>query len=217
MTPTTTSVSAPSTRSTTRQPGELTGLIQPLRLAVHLPSLLVRGPRGHGEHVLVLPGRSFGDLTTLPLRAFLRAKGYRPTGWGLGRNRFPVPETVAPMVDLLQERGAADRPSSLVGQSLGGYLAREVSRQRPDLVDRVVTIGSPIFGATSGDALTRPITALWSAVDRVVPPSRSRDRNPTTEQIEIRSTHFAMGLDPDVWRAVATALAADRSPGATPA
>lgn len=194
-------MSGPSTTS------ELAGLVQPLRLLVRLPGLLVRGPRGHGERVLVLPGRSFGDLTTLPLRAFLRAKGHRAVGWGQGRNHRPVPTMVAPVVGLLEGGGAGDAPWAIVGQSLGGYLGREVARQRPDLVDQVITLGSPIFGATTAAPLTRPVTALWSAVDRVVPPTRARDRSPDTEQVEVQSTHFAMGLDPDVWRAVADRLA----------
>ena len=158
--------------------------------------------------MLVLPGRSFGDLTTLPLRAFLRVKGHRPVGWRHGRNRHAVPTMVSPMVELLEQGGAADRPWAIVGQSLGGHLGREIARQRPDLVERVVTIGSPIFAATSAEPLVRPVTALWSAKDRVVPPFRSRDRSPATEQVEIGSTHFAMGLDPDVWRIIADRLAA---------
>ena len=33
-------------------------------------------PRGDGHRVLVLPGLAANDLTTLPMRAFLRDRGY---------------------------------------------------------------------------------------------------------------------------------------------
>ena len=37
-------------------------------------------------------------------------------------------------------------PVRLIGWSLGGYLAREAARERPDLVHQVITLGSPVVG-----------------------------------------------------------------------
>lgn len=205
----TTGTPRPTARPTSREGlGELAGVVQPLRLAIQLPSLLLQGERGHGRPVLVLPGRGFGDETTLPLRAYLRSKGYRPSGWGLGRNGFTARTATGPLVDLLEARGAREEPWALVGQSMGGHLAREVARRRPDLVDRVVTIGSPVFAPASPGPITRPVTALWSRADRIVDAGWAIDRTPGVDHVEVRSTHLAMGLDPDVWRAVADALAA---------
>jgi pimeloyl-ACP methyl ester carboxylesterase len=36
-----------------------------------------------------------------------------------------------------------DEPTSLVGISAGGIVAREFARRRPDLVRQVITVGSP--------------------------------------------------------------------------
>ena len=64
--------------------------------ALTVPELLVTvpgaavaalaAPPGGVRPVLVLPGFVTGDITTAPLRAFLRSLGHRPFGWGLGLN-----------------------------------------------------------------------------------------------------------------------------------
>lgn len=186
--------------------GELAGLVQPFRLLLRSPSLLA-APRGRGQRVVVLPGRGFGDASTGPLRAFLGAKGYDVVGWTLGANRNDARAMVRPVIELLERRGDESGPVALVGQSLGGYLAREVARQRPDLVFQVITLGSPLFERTSSAELTVPVTALWSAADRVVAPRRASGGDGDVELIEVHSTHFSMGLDPDAWLTVARVLA----------
>lgn len=51
--------------------------------------LLSLAPRGDGHPVLVLPGLIASDLSTRPLRSFLKNRGYTVSGWGLGRNFGP--------------------------------------------------------------------------------------------------------------------------------
>ena len=187
--------------------GELAGLVQPLRLLLRAPGLLA-APRGGGDRVVVLPGHGFDDLSTAPLRWFLRRKGHDVSGWTLGVNRNDARTMVRPVIDVLEGTAAADgRPVALVGQSLGGYLAREVARHRPDLVSQVVTLGSPLFRPTTDAVLRPPVTAVWSAADRVVPVRRAKGGDGDVDHVEVASTHFSMGLDPDVWLAVARALA----------
>src|SRR5262245_48180304 len=48
--------------------------------------LLKRAPRGDGHPVLVLPGYTASDISTGPLRRYLRALGYDVYAWELGRN-----------------------------------------------------------------------------------------------------------------------------------
>jgi hypothetical protein len=43
--------------------------------------------KGDGHPVLVLPGLMAGDDSTIPLRNFLKGRGYDVRGWGLGLNR----------------------------------------------------------------------------------------------------------------------------------
>ena len=48
-------------------------------------------PRGDGHPVLVLPGLITSDRSTVPLRSFLKSKGYDVHGWEHGRNYGPLP------------------------------------------------------------------------------------------------------------------------------
>jgi pimeloyl-ACP methyl ester carboxylesterase len=109
-----------------------------------LPSLL-SGPRGDGHAVLVIPGFLAGDESTTPLRAVLSARGFRAEPWLLGRNLGPTAHIVSGLYRRLEEIYAATgEPVSLVGWSLGGSFARELGRTRPELVRRVITLGSPL-------------------------------------------------------------------------
>src|SRR5688572_24630167 len=107
-----------------------------------------------GLPVLVLPGMGVGDWTTGRLRRYLRARGFDARGWGLGRHHPDVPATLDRMLPRLEalalERG---RPVALVGWSLGGVVARELARLRPDLVSRVVTLGAPVRGGVRHTAI----------------------------------------------------------------
>src|ERR1700744_5526401 len=65
--------------------------------------LLSLAPRGAGNPVLVLPGLIASDVSTRPLRAFLRNRGYDVKGWGQGRNLGLRPGVENGLKDLLQE------------------------------------------------------------------------------------------------------------------
>src|SRR6201993_5057629 len=51
--------------------------------------LLRRAPRGDGHPVLVLPGLAASDVSTRPLRTYLKAQGYAAHGWKQGPNHGP--------------------------------------------------------------------------------------------------------------------------------
>jgi hypothetical protein len=113
-------------------------------LASSLPRLH-RGERGDGHGVLVMPGLLADDLSTTALRGILTARGYRATPWGLGANIGPTPRIVDGITTRLHD--LADRtgsPVSLVGWSLGGFLARELARRFPDEVRMVITLGTAL-------------------------------------------------------------------------
>ena len=101
--------------------------------------LLRRAPRGDGHPVLVLPGLSASDISTRPLRAYLKAQGYAVHGWKLGPNRGPRPGVEAAMDARLAELAERyQRKVSLIGWSLGGVFAREIARRTPELVRQVI-------------------------------------------------------------------------------
>jgi pimeloyl-ACP methyl ester carboxylesterase len=130
----------------------LTGLMMPT---------LLQAPKGDGHPVMVLPGFLASDISTRPLRSFLRVKGYQSVGWGLGRNlgthivggKHIVSDELLDQVIRLSVK--SNQKVSLVGWSLGGILAREISRVAPDCVRQVITLGSP-FNSSEG---TTPMVA----------------------------------------------------------
>jgi pimeloyl-ACP methyl ester carboxylesterase len=218
-------------------------LTEPVRGLADLASLplaapwLASAPRGDGHGVLVLPGLLASDMSTAPLRQYLRLLGYDVHGWGLGRNVGP---TDAVLDELPRElAGLAARssgPVSIIGWSLGGIYARELARGNPGLARRVITMGSP-FGlladvrqnrahnvyqrrsylhadgrVPSREQVAQPIsvpsTAVYSRLDGIVPWQACTE--PTTnlhENVEVRCGHFGFGVDPATLWVVADRLA----------
>ncbi len=133
--------------------------------------LLTRLPRGDGHAVMVLPGFTANDTSTLPLRRLLRSLDYEAYGWDQGANMGRAPgqrEALLARITELQERSG--RKVSLIGQSLGGIFARELARARPDQVRQVISLGSPFSGAGVQGS------NLWPFVEQITgrtPPSVS--------------------------------------------
>ncbi len=114
-----------------------------------LHQIAAKGTQSQG--VLTLPGFSGPEASLVPLVQFLRAQGFYAKSWGLGTNRGPSgPDYMKFLADLMAPRlkQMADKTGnkvSLVGQSLGGIYGRELARAYPNLVDRVITLGSPAY------------------------------------------------------------------------
>lgn len=124
--------------------------------------VLRRLGRGDRHPVLVLPGFTAGDRSTMALRATLRGWGYWVHGWRLGLNLGPTPGRVADVeARLLEVHGRHERPITLVGWSLGGIYARELARAHPEKVRQVISLGSP-FRISPHDR-----SALSPLVDRL--------------------------------------------------
>ncbi len=105
------------------------------------------GPRGpaDGPKLMVIPGFLATDRTTLGLQRAFAEGGFRVTGWGLGLNRGVTEDTVDRIADRVERFGKGGKVI-LVGWSLGGLYARVVAQERPELVEKVVTLGSPFSG-----------------------------------------------------------------------
>lgn len=208
-----------------------------VRSVVRLPTLRGRAlPRGDGERVLVVPGFMTSDRSTVVLRRFLRRLGYDVHGWGMGINRGRV-EELMPEVIARAEGLAGDGSLKLVGWSLGGVIARELSRERPALVERIVTMGTPVVGGPkytftarhyqkrgvdldaieariaerNAQPLSAPVTAIYSRADQVVSWRACLDPNADNdvEHVEVATSHIGLGFDPETLRIVARALAGE--------
>lgn len=169
-----------------------------------------------------------------PLRTWLAWLGHDARHWGLGVNQGdPEGDTrrLAPTVAALARE--KQRPVVLVGWSLGGVIAREIARIRPEVVARVVTYGTPAIGGPvhtvaaeawspaererisarvrSEDAanpISVPITSIFTRRDHVVAWQAQLDHaSPDVRHVEVDSTHLSMGIDPDVWLTIARELA----------
>lgn len=204
-----------------------------------LPSwpLLARAPAGDGHPVIVFPGLSASDGSTLPIRGYLQNLGYDISGWNQGYNFGPragiLQAAKRQVMDTCEVTG---EKVSLVGWSLGGIYARELAKELPDCVRSVVTMGTPFSGShtstnawrlfelTSGKDITRelqqfdlpvappvPTTSIYSRTDGVVawPASiqKPSKSNPRTENVEVIASHIGLGLNPTAWWALADRLA----------
>jgi len=191
-------------------------------------------PAGDGHPVLVFPGLSANDVSTIPLRNFLRDRGYAPHPWNYGFNFGPRSGVLRGCVEHVRElHETTGRKVSLVGWSLGGLYAREVAKLLPDLTRCVVTLGTPFTGnpkATNAWRLYEwisdgkvddpqiqaqlrvppkvPTTSIYSKSDGIVAWQCSLNPlGPQLENIEIQASHFGMGLNPAALFAVADRLA----------
>ena len=205
--------------------------------------LLQRAPQGDGHSVIVFPGLTAGDATTVPLRRYLDSRNYDVSGWGQGLNLGPRDGVLEAAKRQLQEVcESSGNKVSLVGWSLGGIYARELAKEMPDKVRCVVTLGTPfagphtstnawrIYQLASGRRIERetehydlpeappvPTSSIYSRTDGVVAWRGSiqapASHNPHTENIEVVASHFGIGLNPSAWWAIADRLSQPHGPG----
>jgi pimeloyl-ACP methyl ester carboxylesterase len=126
-------------------------------------SLLCEARRGDPHPVLVLPGFTASDASTLMLRRFLDQLGYRTLPWTLGANTGNANQLgrlVSRFRALAREQG---EPISLIGQSLGGVYARALAREWPDAVRQVITLASP-FAANQSSEVNGLVQALFESM-----------------------------------------------------
>ncbi|WP_370283504.1 alpha/beta hydrolase [Ramlibacter sp. WS9] len=209
----------------------------PFEFGALLPAwpALSRAPASDGHTVLVFPGLSASDATTVPLRGYLGTLGYKTAGWSQGFNFGPRAGVLEKAKrDLRDACDASGRKVSLIGWSLGGVYARELAKELPDLVRGVITLGSPFAGPpkstnawrvyelTSGRSIDReheqfnlpvappvPTTSIYSRSDGIVAwqGSIQQPDHDETENIEVVASHIGLGLNPSAWWAVADRLA----------
>jgi pimeloyl-ACP methyl ester carboxylesterase len=223
---------------------EARGLLELPRLLLRFPDL-ARQPRGQGHPVLLLPGYGAGDGSTALLKGYLRMLGYRARGWGLGRNKGDASELLPRVLKRVSSlaRRSNNHKVHLIGWSFGGYLARELARERADLIGQVITLGTPVIGGPKYtvvanrfrrrgidvDAIaaevelrnqisfSTPVIAIYSRRDAVVAWQACIDRHSlNVEHVEVGTTHFGFGFSPEVYKIIAQRLAAGRATVAQP-
>jgi len=214
-------------------PLELRAFGEGAALAAAWP-VLDRAPDGDGHGVIVAPGFATDDASTVPLRRFLKNRGYHTRGFRNGRMDGPTQANLDAIMN--NARDLADKTGdkvSLVGWSLGGCLVREAAREIPDIIRGVITLGSPFQDVTAnsisiawkllkskdsiedrertqslGAPIPVPATAIYSASDGIVAGDACRERpGGQRESIEVFASHFGLGVNPLVYYALADRLA----------
>lgn len=197
--------------------------------------LLASASPGDGHPVVVLPGLFANDLTTRPLRRFLRELCYDAHGWGLGVNWGPAPGLREKLDALLLGLHARHgRRVSIVGWSLGGIYARELARAHPEKVRFVITLASPFRDISATHAarlvairpggralheahelraylrqpLPVPTTSVYSKTDGIVHwQGCLEEAGPNRENVEVACSHTGMGFHPEALAVIADRLA----------
>lgn len=212
----------PSVRNSVRELGWIMDFAR-------LPLAFLRSQkRDFSSHrIMLLPGYGGGDLSLKPLALFLRRAGFNVDTWGLGINNGDM-SRLEPLLEekMREEYEAHGEPLILLGWSLGGVLARELTREHPEWVEHVITMGSPIIGgpkytifarlyASTGrdierienniksryrKPIQRPVTALYSKSDGIVAWEACIDKwSPSVEHHEVNCSHIAMGFSKPVF------------------
>jgi len=186
---------------------------------------------------ILLPGFGAGPRSMRIMESFLRRRSHRVRDWGLGQNTGDAKGLRMQLKSVVEESIATHgEPVVLVGWSLGGYIAREYARERPEHVRKVITLGSPVIGgarytATAGwyrsqghdlvameraikdryaTPLRVPIAAIYSRRDGIVAWRACIDRwSPDVRHIEVSETHVGLGFAPGVLAIVADEVERD--------
>lgn len=221
---------------------------EPFRAAVefarHKLGKLGDARPGDGHPVIIFPGLGAHGGAVAPLRDHCRALGYDAFDWGQGFNTGPQGDLdswlhtlTSQVVDLL---GSNTQPATLIGWSLGGIYAREISKLMAPRIRQVITLGTPfnaeadrtnvgwLFRLLSGSSMTidpalslrlrtpPPLrtTSIFSKSDGVVAWQTCRHDQPSSlvHDIEIDSSHIGMSWNQDVLAAVADRLGQPTGP-----
>lgn len=250
---------APSTRAL-----EVRVIQDVLTMLPALAKLVVKRHKPtRSQTVVIIPGFGADDRYMLPLRKFIESLGFKTKGWGLGTNlaglnlkhqledlspEWPITSNGKPyrgeagvpyLTDRVKEQmrliaKEEAQPLILIGWSLGGYIAREVARDLPDIVEHVITLGSPTIGGPKYTAVAEvfrkrkqdldwieraiqdreinpikaKITAIASPSDGVVGFNATYDHHsPEVTHVSLDVAHLGMPYNKKVWRALASALA----------
>jgi len=175
---------------------------------------------GAGQPVLVFPGILSSDNSTSLLRRTLDQAGFHSHPSQLGFVTGITPETFAEAEARLAHVAASEgRKVVLLGWSLGGIYARVLAQRHPELVELVMTLGTPfscnrrtnnawcVYEAINDHKVDAaplpddpsvkppvPTMALWSRKDGVIAPAAARGLpNERDAAVEVPFRHFAMG------------------------
>lgn len=147
--------------------------------------------KGDGKTpVMTLPGFAGPEYSLVPLNKFLRANGYKARSWGMGtnkglRDRAHLDAVLETLGERIRESNDKyGKPVALIGQSLGGLIAREIARKMPKEIDRVITLGTPVHFSDAKPGALKTVAsmmALYTGLDPSVHMAELASLGPSLE------------------------------------
>lgn len=120
----------------------------PVALTRFLRSEVMAGrgvPHGSGQPVILLPPAAAGDWLMPIMLSWLKRIGYTAYRSSIGLHVDCSDRTFARVLPRVEQIAAdSGQKVMLVGHSRGGLLGRAIASSRPDLVERLITLSSPI-------------------------------------------------------------------------
>ena len=114
-------------------------------LSTRDPEDWLPAPAGHGRPVMLIPGFMAGDQSLTRMAVWLRTGGYVLARSGIRWNAGCMEPTVGAVERRLEHAvHRTGKRALIVGQSRGGCIGRALAVLRPDLVETLLTLGSPL-------------------------------------------------------------------------
>ncbi len=113
------------------------------------------------QTIILMPGFATGPTRMRYMARRLEEAGHRTKRWGLGRN-WGVAEASMEQLEkrLIEVSEKYGEPVALVGWSLGGLYCRELAKRHPELISKVITLGSPFSGSPRANNVWRIYQAI---------------------------------------------------------
>ena len=125
-------------------------------------------PRGDGRSVLLVPGFLSGDWSMRLLHGWLGRIGYMSYLSGIYLNAFHSEHMLAGLRHRVAEIQKQDGARvTLVGHSRGGLLAKVLSQRRPNNIEQVITLGSPLADFTDVAFVTRAAVSMVTTANEL--------------------------------------------------
>jgi pimeloyl-ACP methyl ester carboxylesterase len=144
-------------------------LVPDWRVAGNVADLLAPPVRSSRPRtVVIVPGFLATDQTSAVLARALDRSGHRVERAGLGITNGCSEVLMTRLVSRLEEHaaGADGAKLALIGHSRGGQLAKVAATRRPDLIDTLVTLGSPLTDQWGSHVALKLLIATFSELAR---------------------------------------------------
>jgi pimeloyl-ACP methyl ester carboxylesterase len=101
--------------------------------------------RGEGAPVMLVPGFLAGDMSLGLMAQWLKRLAYRPCRAGIRANVDCAARALERLeIQLERHADRHGRKVTIIGHSRGGTMARVLAVRRPDLLEGVICLGSPL-------------------------------------------------------------------------